>query len=483
MISNIEDKKSDVIAAVSSSDVADILADGIEEVCNFKNDCSGFEVKFITIKEYYKKLQSGKVNSNASYQRGFKNSWLKPSYRSAVLDSIMRGFSIGVIYVVELKNGDWELIDGKQRSNFISITLKSLDGSGFEGLEDEGLNKIFAEWEEEDQAKFLAYKIPFIVFNGMADSDRRLQFERLSAGVKLTKMESRRGLILNVVNLPDVKEASKNILSVLPDVAGRSPSSDTAEEIVLQALSFLSADNYDFKGYEVIKALKSANFEAVKKSARLINERADSLVLMKEEDQEEFKIKWLWKKSVLNCLLCVSPDEDKFYQTLNFEAFKKLAGYVAGKDQEDFKNFSANNTASSINVKGRIEILKKVQSGKASKNIEDVKVKKEAKKVDKGFGLGDGSNPSYTLPDDKSDQFGKMWGSEVASIEAINAVCKYIAGKEGSLKSVRALKSKLGVNQFSYAVNGKIAVVALEAVYSPDVVKKEEVKISPVNIR
>jgi hypothetical protein len=450
---------------------------------------AGFEVKVLTIAEVNSLRLAGKFDSSASYQRSFKSAWLKDSYRCAVLDSIMRGFSIGAIYCVSRAGGVLELMDGKQRLNFLGLTLDSI--AGFSSMEDSNLNKVFNEWKEADKKQFLDYKIAFVVFAGLDDSDRRLQFERLNAGVKLTKIESRRGLILSVVDLEAVKEASKIILSVLPDIAGRQASYDTAEEIVLQSLSFLAGKNADFKGYEVIDSLKALKLADVKKSAEVVKSRAEAiaeLMTSGDEDQNGL-VKWIGKKTVLNSLLCVPVDAEGVYNFVSFSSFKKTAEYKeAGQDQIDFKEASASASASSVNVLKRIEILGKVQAGKASKNIEK-ELKEKAVKKAEGFKLGSSKAEAFTIDSKTLKQFEGVWGAEASAVN-IEKVYDYVMKAEGKIKTVLGRIEKSGVKSFGFQdKNGKFSTIPLSELLAvkaeAEAVKAEAGKVnqSVVNIR
>ena len=56
---------------------------------------------------------SGRLNIRPAFQREFV---YKEKQRNAVIETIVKGFPLNVMYWVEDQNGNYELLDGQQRT-------------------------------------------------------------------------------------------------------------------------------------------------------------------------------------------------------------------------------------------------------------------------------------------------------------------------------------------------------------------------------
>lgn len=327
--------------------------------------CGRYEVKMLSIREINDMRNAGKLDSSAAYQRALKLAWLKLDFRGAVADSILSGLSLGAIYAVERADGTWELLDGKQRVNFIAQTLDGLLGFGEIASFPELSGRDFLDWPEGDRNKFLGYQIPFFVFRDLDDEGRALQFARLNgAGVKLTKMESLRGSVVTVLALPEVVKAIDTVMRLLPSSEARPVSRDTAVEVVLQALSYVSVANTSFLGGDVIAALKDADMSAVKTAAGVVLGRALALSEVKRDDADN-EVSFCWRKSGLSTALCV--DGLGFDRLVKFQYSRSLH-LAKGEDQSRWSELVGSGSASSSSVTERIEILGRVARGSATAN-------------------------------------------------------------------------------------------------------------------
>jgi uncharacterized protein with ParB-like and HNH nuclease domain len=104
-----------------------------------------------------------------------------------------------VIYVSELSDGSWEVVDGQQRltsiRSFIDGTFP--DGQTFKlgqiRVRDDLRGKVFADLSPDDQNAIEEYSLRVIMILKEADQDLKFEvFERLNSGAdKLNDMELR----------------------------------------------------------------------------------------------------------------------------------------------------------------------------------------------------------------------------------------------------------------------------------------------------
>ena len=329
---------------------------------------NNFEIRNMSIKEFNDLRNAGKINSDTAYQRGLTAKWLTPSYRGTWLDSIMQGNSIGAVMVNLTNDGTYELIDGKQRSNAIALTLDNL--GTFEGMEDDTLNRTFSSWTAENRQAFLDYVLTLIVYQGLDEAECRSIFERTNGGVQLGAFELRRGKLVKILTQPAFIAMVNDVHALMLKASAKNTRSN-AEEVLLQALSNIAYDNCDFTAKRYVEILEALPVESYSKNFEVLRSAVNNVIELCEDDTEEQEnfstVKWILKKSVLNCLLTLGVKEFNF---LNFGSFlKSKTDKSAGADQVEFKKYNSNATASEVNVKGRIAILNKIQDGTFTKNV------------------------------------------------------------------------------------------------------------------
>ena len=121
----------------------------------------------------------GRLDIRPPYQREFI---YKDKEREAVIDSIMNGFPLNVMYWSVRDDDTYEIIDGQQRTISIAQYVEgefSVDERYFENLQD------------DEQEQILDYKLTIYLCSG-TDSERLKWFEIINiAGQKLTNQELR----------------------------------------------------------------------------------------------------------------------------------------------------------------------------------------------------------------------------------------------------------------------------------------------------
>ncbi len=121
----------------------------------------------------------GKLDIRPPYQREFI---YKDKQREAVIDTITKSFPLNVMYWAVREDGNYEVIDGQQRT--ISI-CQFVDG------EFAYLSRYFHNLEKDEQEAILNYKL-MVYFCSGTDSEKLQWFKTINiAGEKLTDQELR----------------------------------------------------------------------------------------------------------------------------------------------------------------------------------------------------------------------------------------------------------------------------------------------------
>ena len=121
----------------------------------------------------------GKLDIRPPFQREFI---YKEKERNAVIDSILKGFPLNVMYWADRENGEYEIIDGQQRTISIAQYVKSKFSFN---------KQYFHNLPLDKQELILDYKLMVYVCSG-TDSEKLEWFKTINiAGKELTNQELR----------------------------------------------------------------------------------------------------------------------------------------------------------------------------------------------------------------------------------------------------------------------------------------------------
>lgn len=124
----------------------------------------------------------GHLNIRPKYQREFVYS---PKQQEAVIQSIFKGFPLNVMYWVKNEDGNFELLDGQQRT--LSICAFA-EGDIMVNLN--GFTKDIGSLTEDQRNTFMNYQLQIYICEDGTESERLDWFEIINiAGEKLTKQE------------------------------------------------------------------------------------------------------------------------------------------------------------------------------------------------------------------------------------------------------------------------------------------------------
>lgn len=127
----------------------------------------------------------GKLNVRPPYQREFV---YKDAERNAVLDTILKGFPLNVMYWAKNPDGTYELLDGQQRT--ISF-CQYVNGDFSIDLSGQGDIRYFHNLPADIKDKILNYKLTIYICEG-SETEKLEWFKIINiAGEKLTDQEMR----------------------------------------------------------------------------------------------------------------------------------------------------------------------------------------------------------------------------------------------------------------------------------------------------
>jgi len=203
------------------------------------------ELKEISVRELtegYKDNQesgvvgyNGKLDIRPPYQREFI---YKEQQRNAVIDTVMKGFPLNVMYWAVKDDGNFEIIDGQQRT--ISL-CQYVEGDFSVG----GL--YFHNQQKDIKEKFLDYKL-FIYQCSGSDSDKLDWFKTINiAGEKLTNQELRNAVYSGTWVTDAKRYFSRNGCPAYGIAGDYLNGSAIRQEYLETAIKWLSND--DIEGY------------------------------------------------------------------------------------------------------------------------------------------------------------------------------------------------------------------------------------------
>ena len=124
----------------------------------------------------------GRLNIRPAFQREFV---YKEQQRNAVIETVQKGFPLNVMYWVEDENGNYELLDGQQRTLSICQYVH-----GDFSLR----NRAFHNLTEAEKRQILDYPLMIYVCKG-TDKEKLDWFQIINiAGVQLTRQELRNAI-------------------------------------------------------------------------------------------------------------------------------------------------------------------------------------------------------------------------------------------------------------------------------------------------
>lgn len=125
----------------------------------------------------------GRLNIRPKYQREFI---YNKEQRDAVIDTVVKGFPLNIMYWAVNDNGNYELLDGQQRTVSICQFIE-----GDFSIDINGNIKLFHSLTDEEKESILEYKLMVYICEG-TEKDKLDWFKTINiAGAELTPQELR----------------------------------------------------------------------------------------------------------------------------------------------------------------------------------------------------------------------------------------------------------------------------------------------------
>lgn len=125
----------------------------------------------------------GRLDVRPKYQREFV---YRDEQRNAVIHTVLKGFPLNVMYWAKKDDGNFEVLDGQQRTISICQYLNH-DFS----VQDEGMTMYIDTWPEDKRQKILDYELMIYICEG-GDAEKLDWFRTINiAGEKLSDQELR----------------------------------------------------------------------------------------------------------------------------------------------------------------------------------------------------------------------------------------------------------------------------------------------------
>jgi hypothetical protein len=203
------------------------------------------ELKEITVRELTKGYEdndesgvfafAGKLDIRPPYQREFI---YKDKQRDAVINTVSKDFPLNVMYWAVRENGNFEVIDGQQRT--ISICQYVEGDFAFN-------NRYFHNLQSDEQEQLLNYKLMVYLCSG-ADSEKLEWFRTINiAGEKLTEQELRNAVYSGSWVTDAKRYFSKNGCAVYNIGGDYLTGSAIRQEYLETTIKWISND--DIEGY------------------------------------------------------------------------------------------------------------------------------------------------------------------------------------------------------------------------------------------
>ena len=134
----------------------------------------------------------GKLNVRPPYQRAFI---YEQDAQRAVINTVMEGFPLNVMYWAKCDDGTYELMDGQQRT--ISI-CKFFNGEQFINLQDKVTGALrettYENFNDDQKRQFLEYPLTIYICDG-TETEKLNWFRVINiAGIRLTDQEMRNAI-------------------------------------------------------------------------------------------------------------------------------------------------------------------------------------------------------------------------------------------------------------------------------------------------
>lgn len=287
-----------------------------------------------------------------------------PRMKSLLIHSLLVGFPVNPIYVVE-ENGTTYTLDGSQRTSTCieylnnkfalskevsNIVISSKENGGFVSKEYDIAGKKFSKLDEEVQRLLLSCQLEFCILSDYTDEDVREMFRRQNSGkslngkqLRITKESDRFStLVYELANHP--------FMNKLMTKAQRKNGTD--RDLIIQTFMLIQTNqNEDYTSFRSkdIDSFVADHSDAIPEDK--VNSLMEAMDKFSAAFDDGLKVPVTSVPMMLYCGYRVTKDKKSFSKLVEI-INEFLAGY---EKNEDYKRFVMSGTSSTENVKGRFD--------------------------------------------------------------------------------------------------------------------------------
>lgn len=201
----------------------------------------------MTCKGLYNRMLKDEINFDCAVQRGLV--WDNDK-KSLLIHSILYGYSIPAFYLVKNEDGNFDSLDGKQRSNAIfgfiageyALSLDFPMVYDEDGLEENFSGMYWAQLPEWAQDRIKEYSITIYYYEDMTEAEIREFFRRLNNGKPLSAIELTR---VKAVSIADFQEIAHHE-AIINATTEKGKARFVDEQIAMQIFAMKYMEDVDF---------------------------------------------------------------------------------------------------------------------------------------------------------------------------------------------------------------------------------------------
>lgn len=320
------------------------------------------QIKTRALSSLLKDINKGKFNFNHPLQRK-SGIWNRQSM-SLLIDSAIRMYPIYPALVEETENGEYAVIDGKQRLTiFASYTnnefslSKKLSPIIIDGVTYEIAGKRYNKLDETVKDRLMSRELQLYIMRDATEDDIREIFARINSSKGLTNTQRRTTIENEEFRKVVYSLTSHPIFEKVLSPAQRKK--DLDRDIIRQTLMLISTNKeHDYTSFRNVDinnfiALYQENIDMSK--IETLKTALDNL----DKNFDELKINSSSLPMVFYAAYRVVKNKGSFGKLVD-----KIKDFIKNYDtNEEYKQYCVQGTSSSVNVKGRLEYWQNIVKG------------------------------------------------------------------------------------------------------------------------
>ena len=288
---------------------------GFDEIENLSDIYSNSSIQIsrdqYSINEIYDYVKTGDFILSPDFQRNYV--W-KPKQKCELIESVLMGLPLPIIYLFELKSGKKQVIDGKQRITTLISFLKNEFKLEKLKILPQFNNLMFKDLEARIQSKFRRFQLSVMVIEPPTPERVKLDiFMRVNRGGTILNNQEIRNVMFNGKSTEFLNELSKYEIFIKATDNSVSPKFKKDEYLILRFISFYMlynnmlnysyhGDSEDFFAF-TMKYLNSCPESVLINLKKTFKEVTERFYYIMGEDGFRYESKEGSKKRPINMLL------------------------------------------------------------------------------------------------------------------------------------------------------------------------------------